>query len=221
MDDKRIQKHLEQQRRQKERTRQRQLEKQASPEYRAKQLDKQRQAQERRQTNWIANKPKLVEKAQAQAKAQREKAIAKAKSTISAYPSYRAIKSKGMVGKTRTKSDINLHDKLGQLGCICCINLGLIQPYSGSLVSIHHIRGRTAPEAHKYVLPLCAWHHDTPLCAREGQNHPGVFPLHAKGSEGGKVKWERFHGTQMDLLCQVLSLVGEEALMNQLFPLNE
>ena len=180
-----------------------------SPEYLAKQREKQRATAERQREKALANKDKQLEKARAQAKAQLTRAIERAKLKGS-KPATRnkSIKSKGMAGKARTKSDMSLHDKLGQLGCICCINAGLIQPFSGSPVSIHHIRGRTITDAHKYVLPLCAWHHDTPVPQDSGVSSD-IFPIHSKGSEGGRVRWEEVNVKQHLLLEQVMELVGE------------
>ncbi|WP_018984036.1 Ref family recombination enhancement nuclease [Salinimonas chungwhensis] len=213
MTDAQIEKRLAQQKRSQERARQRQLEKQRSPEYRAKQREKQRATAERQRAKALANKDKLVEKAKAQAETQRTRAIKRAKLN-SNKPAARnkPIKSKGMAGKARTKSDMSLHDKLGQLGCICCINAGLIQPFSGSPVSIHHIRGRTTADAHKYVLPLCAWHHDTPVPQDSGVSSD-IFPIHSKGSEGGRVRWEAVNGTQFLLLRQCLNMVCETGII--------
>ncbi|MBD3587531.1 MULTISPECIES: Ref family recombination enhancement nuclease [Salinimonas] len=209
MTDVQIEKRLAQQKRSQERARQRQIEKQRSPEYRAKQREKQRATAERQRAKALANKDKQLEKARAQAKAQRTRAIERAELKGPNSPTRnKPIKFKGMAGKARTKSDMSLHDKLGQLGCICCINAGLIQPFSGSPVSIHHIRGRTITDAHKYVLPLCAWHHDTPVPQDSGVSSD-IFPIHSKGSEGGRVRWEEVNGKQHLLLEQVMELVGE------------
>lgn len=216
MTDAQINKRLAQHKRSQERARQRQMEKQRSPEYLAKQLEKQRAAAERQRAKALANKDRLVEKAKAQAEAQRERAIERARlKGLRPTTRTKPIKSKGMAGKSRTKSDLSLHDELGQLGCICCINAGLIQPYSSSPVSIHHIRGRTVADAHKYVLPLCAWHHDTPVPPGADVS-PKVFPIHSKGNEGGRVKWELVNGTQLDLLRQVLQEVGASDILNDL-----
>tara|TARA_E500000331_G_scaffold71635_1_gene66361 strand:+ start:148 stop:774 length:627 start_codon:yes stop_codon:yes gene_type:complete len=203
MNEAQIKKRLAQQKRNQERARQRQLEKQRSPEYQAKLREQQLAAAERQRKKTLANQDKLVGKARAQAKAQRERAIERARVRSHQNPSRsKPIKSKGMAGKARTKSEMSLHDKLGQLGCICCINAGLIQPFSDSPVSIHHIRGRTITDAHKYVLPLCAWHHDTPVPQDSGVSSD-IFPIHSKGSEGGRVRWEEVNGKQHLLLEQV------------------
>jgi hypothetical protein len=60
-----------------------------------------------------------------------------------------------MKGKTRTTSEKSLQNRIAQLGCIACLKDGVFNDQ----VSIHHIDGRTKPEAHTKVLPLCAGHH--------------------------------------------------------------
>jgi hypothetical protein len=122
--------------------------------------------------------------------------------------SQKPIKTKGLKGVARSKAEINLHDKMAALGCICCINANLIIPFSNSPVSIHHFAGRVVDGAHKKVLPLCAAHHDTPLPKKDSVNYPDVFPIHAKGKDGGKVRWEKVNGTQEELLKQTMSLIA-------------
>ena len=57
-----------------------------------------------------------------------------------------------MKGKTRTTKQEAYHDAVARYGCVVCR-----QDYIfNSLVSVHHIDGRTKPHAHWLVLPLCA-----------------------------------------------------------------
>lgn len=170
------------------RARERQLAKMSSPEYQHKQAEKRKE----------------------QVKRQKEKAIARAKTRgAEPKPRQKPMKSKGMAGKARNASEKSLHDHMASLGCICCINKGLIAPFAGGPVSIHHIKGRTVPEAHLYALPLCQWHHDTPLPQGHAmrEKFPFVFPIHAKGAEGGKTAWEQENGSQLTLLEQVKGLL--------------
>ena len=120
------------------------------------------------------------------------------------------MKTKGMAGRTRTSEEVALHDAMAALGCICCINKGLIQPFSGTPVSIHHFDGRTKEDAHKKALPLCGWHHDVPIPQNDPAFalYPFIFPIHAKGSVGGRVAWEAENGTQEALLEQVMNLIA-------------
>ncbi|OZC00302.1 recombination enhancement function protein [Alteromonas macleodii] len=186
-----LQKQREQQRRAQERAAAKQKAKLACPEYRIKQLEKQRERQER-------------QRAKASEKARMRPPVAKP--LVAKKP----LRSKGMAGKSRNKTEMSLHDRMAALGCICCINKGLIEPHTGSPVSIHHIHGRTSPEAHLYVLPLCQWHHDTPMGLDNQLNdkYQFVFPLHAKGADGGKVRWEEVNGSQISLLIEVHKLIN-------------
>ncbi|MDC8832826.1 Ref family recombination enhancement nuclease [Alteromonas gilva] len=188
-------------------------------------IEKRKQYQERARLKQLAkiNSPEYQAKQRAKAEAafkrKLEKAKAKSQESYPVKPSLPAskphkhrkkLKSKGMVGISRNKSEIELHDKMAKLGCICCINQGLISPFSGGPVSIHHFDGRTKEGCHKKVLPLCAWHHDTPIPTDHPYiaQHPNVFPIHAKGSVGGKVPWEKVNGKQDDLLLEVLGYLG-------------
>ncbi|WP_339669077.1 Ref family recombination enhancement nuclease [uncultured Paraglaciecola sp.] len=85
----------------------------------------------------------------------------------------------------------------------------MIKPFSGAVVSIHHIDGRTKEGAHKKCLPLCGWHHDVPIPKNSPAfaKYPFVFPIHAKGSVGGRASWEAENGTQEALLAQVMSFI--------------
>lgn len=178
---------FEKQREYQDRARQRLLAKVNSEEYKAKQRAKQVAAQLK----------------------QREKIKVRGYKPLSTKPR-RPIKSQGMAGKARSSKEMALHDQMAQLGCICCINKGLIQAFSGSPVSIHHINGRTKEDSHKQALPLCGWHHDTPIAKSDPvyQKHLDVFPLHAKGSDGGRKAWEEVNGTQGELLRQVMDLIS-------------
>ena len=61
-----------------------------------------------------------------------------------------------MKGRSPTAAQKRFHDLLCQhVGCIACRKEGLFN----SWVSVHHVDGRTKPEAHWLVLPLCAGHH--------------------------------------------------------------
>jgi hypothetical protein len=231
-------KAFEKQRASVERSRQKMLAKINSPEYKAKQKEKAQAASDRYRSKQLdkMNCPKFKEeqvaKAIVSARKQQAKQIEKNqqikqdqkklkqsaanKVFKQAKPLKRStlkkptkpIKSKGLAGVSRTKSEMSLHDRMASLGCICCINKGLILPFSNSPVSIHHIDGRTKSDCHKKVLPLCAWHHDTPVPTELKASLLDVFPLHAKGAEGGRKAFEKMHGTQYELLEQVLKLIN-------------
>jgi hypothetical protein len=52
------------------------------------------------------------------------------------------------------------------------------------------------------------WHHDTPMAKEDAEKFPSVFPIHAKGSLGGKVPWEKINGAQNSLILQVWEIIG-------------
>lgn len=100
-----------------------------------------------------------------------------------------------MKGRTPTKAEKQLHDRIASLGCIAC----LLDGRRNYHVSIHHIAGRTRPEAHLQVLPLCAGHH------QDGTGAPGLIAVHPY-----KARFEAKYGTQEHLLSLVMTMVSEE-----------
>lgn len=101
-----------------------------------------------------------------------------------------------MKGATPTKADKQLWDAMAQLGCIACHKDGIHTPE----VSIHHIAGRTAPGAHRLVLPLCAGHH------QDGTGKPGLTAVHP-----WKARFQTLYGKQADLLAECLEKIGQAA----------
>lgn len=97
-----------------------------------------------------------------------------------------------MKGSTPSKADRELWDALASLGCCACRKDGIFN----SLVSIHHIDGRTKPGAHRKVLPLCAGHH------QDGTGAPGLIAVHPY-----KARFEARYGRQLDLLDDCLQLL--------------
>ena len=99
-----------------------------------------------------------------------------------------------MKGRPPTASETRLHNQIAALGCIACRLDGRINRY----VSIHHIDGRTKPDAHKKVLPLCAGHH------QDGTGMPGLIAVHP-----WKKRFELKYGSQMDLLRMCMAMIDE------------
>lgn len=97
-----------------------------------------------------------------------------------------------MKGRTPTKSEKHLHNQIAALGCIACRKDGIFT----EMVSIHHIDGRTKPDAHKKVLPLCAGHH------QDGTGAAGLIAVHP-----WKARFETKYGTQSELLAYCMALV--------------
>lgn len=76
-------------------------------------------------------------------------------------------------------------DEVGHLGCIVCrTHLGVFQPEA----SIHHIDGRTKPNAHLNTIPLCALHHQL---GGDTGSYIAVHPW--------KKRFEAAYGTQEEL----------------------
>lgn len=96
------------------------------------------------------------------------------------------MKSKGMPGNPPTVLQKAFHDELAELGCIACRIFGRNNPK----VSIHHIDGRTKPDAHWLVLPLCAGHHQDGT--GDDKTMIAVHPW--------KKRFEERYGTQLELL---------------------
>lgn len=90
-----------------------------------------------------------------------------------------------------TKSESIHLDKVASLGCIICRRNGLHTP-----PQIHHIRagqGMGQRASHYETIPLC-YHH-----------HQGEHGIHHMGTRA----WEAKHGTERELLREVLELILE------------
>ena len=100
-----------------------------------------------------------------------------------------------MKGRTRTKDEKFLQDRIASLGCIACLKDGVHNP----VVSIHHIDGRIKQGAHTKILPLCAGHH------QDGTGIPGLIAVHP-----WKKRFEQTYGNQYDLLDEVMKLINDQ-----------
>ncbi len=98
-----------------------------------------------------------------------------------------------MKGRNPTKAEKMHMDSVRSLGCIVCRNQG-----KNINAEIHHTVGKTKPNAHFLVLPLCPQHH------RYGR-HEEPISRHPY-----KKRFENAYGTEEELLKQV-----EELLENQ------
>ncbi|MCK7157754.1 Ref family protein [Enterobacter kobei] len=61
-------------------------------------------------------------------------------------------------------------DALGKLPCIACWVHRKIKP----VISLHHIDGRSARDAHKKQLPLCCLHHQLAAPPEVRKISPGL-----------------------------------------------
>ena len=67
---------------------------------------------------------------------------------------------------------------MASYGCYCCRFHGI----ANSHVLIHHCEGRTKPNAHMMILPLCDAHHS---------------PYIVGGLHENKTRWQRTYGTEL------------------------
>jgi hypothetical protein len=63
-----------------------------------------------------------------------------------------------LAGRTPNKEESLWMDRIVQVGCIVCRIFKQVE----SPAEIHHLDGKTKPEAHKRTLPLCPCHHRIP-----------------------------------------------------------
>lgn len=104
------------------------------------------------------------------------------------------MKSRGMKGRAPTTEEQRFMDAVGSLPCIACMKDGRHE----TVISLHHIDGRTKPGAHLMVLPLCGPHHqqdDSDLLKR-----PSVH--------GRKATFTARYGTELELLTEVRALLA-------------
>lgn len=207
---------LEKAKAQQARARLRAKEKMNSPEYKAKQKEKAVAARSKEIEKRSTPEYKAKQKENYIASVARAKTRAKEKPIKNRTP----IKSKGLAGNARNNSEKSLHDKMAAVGCIACINAGLSFDGAGAYVSIHHCNGRTKKQSHEESLGLCQWHHDTAMTKEEQAIYPNVFPIHAKGSLGGKNPWERVNGTQEELIVQLWAIIGYTPVFSSLLHTN-
>jgi hypothetical protein len=99
-----------------------------------------------------------------------------------------------MKGRNPTAAEKRHMDKVASLGCIVCKwHHGVYSP-----AVIHHIDGKTKPEAHFNVLPLCPLHHNS----KEDNEH-------YTSRHDFKNRFEARYGTEQELLGRVNELIQE------------
>ena len=91
--------------------------------------------------------------------------------------------------KRKTISERRHMDLVASLGCAVCRNMG----YGESPAQLHHIRSRAGlgqRSSHAEVIPLCPAHH---------------IAAYQTGFHASPKRWQAEHGTEDELLAQVLS----------------
>lgn len=100
-----------------------------------------------------------------------------------------------MKSRSKTKQDEWWLEVITDLGCICSIREGLVDPYSGMPVERHHILGKTKPLSHLITIPL----------------RPDLHNYYHIGSvHHNKASFERAYGTQRELWHHTLAMVLPE-----------
>lgn len=97
--------------------------------------------------------------------------------------------------RSATAEEKALWDRMAnEVGCIACQLDGRFNTY----VSIHHVKGRTTTDAHKWVIPLCAGHH------QDGTgNDKSMIAVHPH-----KARFEARYGKQTDLVRELWAKLG-------------
>ena len=98
----------------------------------------------------------------------------------------------GLKGRGPTAEERRWLDRVASLGCIVC----KVHHETFSPAEIHHLDGKTKPDAHLMVLPLCHLHH------RSGRDDEFATSRHPY-----RVRWEARYGTEEHLLSIVRGLV--------------
>lgn len=197
--------HYEKQRQAAQRQRDRQQAKMADPAYRQHQKEKRIASARRSADKRLAR----VRSPEYQAQ-QREKQILKrqeeAEKPRKATPvnKSRPVSTRGLKGRAPTADERRIMDALARLPCIPCWLHAHHQP----IISLHHIDGRTAADAHKRVLPLCSWHHQVAAPKDVRDQFPWLVPVHACGSVGGKAEFTRLNASEDELLRMAYEMAG-------------
>jgi len=209
------QKRLAKQKDTQARTLERNQQRMSDPQYISEQREKQLKASEKQRERVRAKQSspeyinKQIAKQIAQAKSQQEKVATKPLKTKSILTlKTKKSSSNGMKGRNPTAIERQLGNRIAEIGCICCLNKGwyttdMQQQESTKFVSLHHVDGRTREWAHAKVLPLCAYHHDTPAPDTAPVE---LTPIH----RGNKNEWIQINGTEEILLQQVYDLIDEK-----------
>lgn len=110
---------------------------------------------------------------------------------VSSKPAAKGLKTKQRAVAPAEKL---MWDRLAtEIGCVACLKDGRFNPH----VSIHHVDGRTKPDCHKLVLPLCAPHHQ-----QDDTDPAGRVAVHPN-----KTRFERLYGTQVELMALCAQLL--------------
>lgn len=206
----------EKQARAQQRQRDKQAAKLADPEYRQQQYAKQkatssrmiaRQIEKRNSPEWIAEqRAKAVKRAVSVSERLKEK---KPAPVTPKRQTRTSASGRGLKGRTPTAAERVVMDALGKLPCIACLQHGK----ESTLISLHHIDGRTKPGTHLLQIPLCVYHHQHAAPAHVRAEFPWLVPVHADGIIGGKAEFTRHNGSENLLMTKAYKLAGIDHLL--------
>lgn len=99
-----------------------------------------------------------------------------------------------MKGRTPTKAEREWMDAARELGCIVC----LLQYGQTPPAAIHHLDGKTKPDAHFKTIGLCYNHH------QGGESEGDFISIHP-----WKKRFQDAYGREDELLEQVKQRLGD------------
>lgn len=105
-----------------------------------------------------------------------------------------------MKGRTPTKAEKEHMDAVREIGCIVCRRLGR----GRRPCEIHHIEGKTKPDTHFKVLPLCFEHHRMGSDKEPISRHPY------------KARFVKAYGTEYELLKAVQDILDSDQYYDDL-----
>jgi len=103
-----------------------------------------------------------------------------------------------MHGRTPTAKEKLWMNVVAGYGCYCCRKNGVDNQH----ILIHHTVGRTKPNAHLKVIPLCAAHHDY------------SSPIGLHNNIGA---WRRLWGREEDIVSELLIHYGSKLSPDEVY----
>lgn len=98
-------------------------------------------------------------------------------------------------GRSKNNAEEQFHNDLCEVvGCIAC----RIDGRDNYVCSIHHMKGRTKPGCQKFVLPLCADHH---------QSGTGAIKI-TIARHPDKKRFEAAYGPEIELLQMCIAIIN-------------
>lgn len=194
----------EKQRQAAQRQRERQQAKMADPAYRQHKQEERRASAQRTSEKQLARLRSPEYQAQQREKQRLKRQEAAKKPRSAPVKKSRPTSTRGLKGRPPTADERRVMNALARLPCIPC----WLHAYHQPIISLHHVDGRTAPDAHRKVIPLCNWHHQIAAPKDVREKFPWLVPVHACGSVGGKAEFTRLNASEEELLRTAYEMAG-------------